>query len=126
VMERGVDALTEAELEFPSGLIAAIRCSMMAPTPALGFRIRGKRGSLSVSNYIGPQFGCELKTTVDSIERVEAIGGPSSYEAQLEHVLRVLQGEETAMTGAKNAIANMLVIEQVRDRAAQRSVNPGN
>jgi predicted dehydrogenase len=120
IMDRGVDAVTEAELEFPSGLTATIRCSMMPSSLALGFRISGERGSLSVSNYIGPQFGCELKTNIDGTERIEVVGGPSSYDAQLEHVVRVLRGEEAAVTGGNDAIANMLVIEQIRDLAAQR------
>lgn len=118
-MERGVDAMTEAELEFPSGLIATIRCSMTAPKVALGFRIRGERGTLSISNYIAPQWGCELKTTIDGVEHVETVGGPSSYEAQLEHVVRVLRGEERPVTGGNDAIANMLVIEKIRQVAAQ-------
>jgi predicted dehydrogenase len=120
-MERGVDALTEAELEFPSGLVATIRCSMTAQKVALGFHIRGERGTLSVSNYIAPQWGCELKTTLDGIEHVESIGGPSSYEAQLEHVVRVLRGGEPTVTGGQDAIANMRVIEKIRQLAAQRS-----
>jgi len=114
----GVDSETEAKLLFPDNIRASIRCSMISKKMALNLRIQGTRGTLEISNYIAPHLGCEFKTRIDGHENTVAVSGPTTFEAQLAHVIEVLRGRVSPLTGGEDAIKNMNVVEAVKKAAA--------
>lgn len=110
----GVESQAWAMLEFPSGVQAEIWCSMQAPQIAWDLEIVGEYGHLTLSNFVAPQYGCELRAVIHDHATKEVIEGPATYDAQLAHVADVLLNDAPMLTGGDDAIANMRVIDQVR------------
>jgi predicted dehydrogenase len=109
----GVDVDISAELEFPGGAPAHLACSMISPTLSAPLRIEGERGSLEIINYMAPQRGGRFTTTIDGQTQTRPTDGPTSYEAQLIHLARVLRGETKPLTGGADAVANMAAIDAI-------------
>src|SRR5262249_30485635 len=96
----GVAAEASAQLAFPDRVNAEMHCSMVASAKILSLEVVGDRGGLALSNYIAPQFGCVLSMVVEGAATGLAVGGvPSSYAAQLAHVVAVLRGGGEPLTG---------------------------
>jgi predicted dehydrogenase len=118
-VRRGVDTETKAELRFPTGLVAQLGCSMISE----GFRARlvvqGERGALQINNFILPQGGCRFVTVIDGRQEVRPVDGPSTFAAQLDHVVEVVRGGATPLTGGADSVATMAVIDQIK-RASGR------
>lgn len=110
----GVEAQAWATLQFPSGVQAEIWCSMQAPKIAWDLEIVGEHGHLALSNFVAPQYGCELRTEIHEHATKEIIDGPSTYDAQLAHVTDVLLRNEPMLTGGADAVANMRVLDEIR------------
>lgn len=116
----GTIVFAEAELEFPQGVTGRMRGAMILPDPAIPprewwIRITGERGRIEVSNFIAPHlFGCEFVSEIDGVLRCEHVTGPTTYEAQLAHVVDVFHGRAEPMTGGRDAIANMALIDAIR------------
>ena len=113
VLERGVDVETRAGLRFGE-VTATMACAMNATTPAARLTLTGTRGTLDIINFLAPQMGCAFTVTVDGVSRQEDTAGPSTYEAQLAHVVDVLTNGAAPLTGGADAVANMTVIDAVR------------
>ena len=113
VLERGVDVETRAVLRFGE-VPATVACAMNATTPAARLTLTGTRGTLDIINFLAPQMGCQFTVTVDGVARQEDTAGPSTYEAQLAHVVDVLLNGATPLTGGADAVATMAVIDAVR------------
>lgn len=120
----GVEAQAWATLDFPSGAQAEIWCSMQAPKIAWDLEIIGESGKLTLSNFVAPQYGCELRTEIHDHAAREVIDGPSTYDAQLAHVTDVLLNHAPTLTGGADAVANMRVTDEVR-ALARREANIG-
>ena len=118
VLERGVDEETRAMLRF-GDLPADLYTAMNGTTRAAVVTLTGTRGQLEITNFVAPQIGCAFTVTVDGVTRQEDTAGPTTYEAQLAHVVDVLVNGATPLTGGADAVANMAVIDAVR--AASRS-----
>jgi predicted dehydrogenase len=116
-MWEGVDATTSAELVFPGGAPGSLHCSMVAERFDATLTLQGERGTLSIRNYLGPQMGCSFRVTVDGETRQEATDGPSTYAAQLEHLVQVMRGGATPLTGGRDAIANLALMDAIRAAA---------
>ena len=84
----GVDASMTAALAFPSGARADISCSMVPET-------RDARATIGGETVEHP------------------VDGPSTYEAQLAHVVDVMAGKARPLTGGADAIANMAAIDAI-------------
>jgi predicted dehydrogenase len=110
----GVDAATRAELRFPGGLPAVLECSMMQERPVAEIIVRGERGRLHIINFVAPQLGCRFMVKIDGALRDEPVDGPSTYEAQLDHVVAVMNGRATPLTGGADAVANMTLLDAIR------------
>ena len=113
VLDRGVDVETRAALRF-GDLPATLATAMNATTPMARVTLTGTRGKLDILNFVAPQMGCSFTVTVDGVTRQEDTSGPSTYEAQLAHVVDVLVNGATPLTGGADAVANMAVIDAVR------------
>ena len=113
VLERGVDVETRAMLRF-GDLPADLYTAMNGTTRAAVVTLTGTRGQLEITNFVAPQIGCAFTVTVDGVTRQEDTAGPTTYEAQLAHVVDVLAHGATPLTGGADAVANMAVIDAVR------------
>ena len=110
----GVDATIEADLDFPNGLTGHIGASMTVEKPSAYAVITGDRGRLTISNFIAPQSGCSFVLEVDGKIQPLPTSGPSTYQAQLDHVVGVLRGTiADPLTGGSDAIANMVAIDAI-------------
>jgi predicted dehydrogenase len=116
-MRHGVDAATSAELRFPGNLAASLRCSMLAERFDASLTLTGERGELSIRNFVGPQMGCSFRVRIGEETRSEPTDGPTTYAAQLEHLVQVMQGGITPLTGGQDAIANLVLMDAIRAAA---------
>jgi len=113
VLRHGVDAEMEAELAFPSGAAAHVRSSMSGPRRD-HIVLEGERGTLRLDNFVAPQNGGRLTLTTAEGEQAWAAEGPGTYDAQMAHVVAVMQGRAQPLTGGADAVANMQVIDRMR------------
>ncbi|HEX4196521.1 MAG TPA: Gfo/Idh/MocA family oxidoreductase [Caulobacteraceae bacterium] len=116
-MWEGVDAATAAELRFPGDLAASLRCSMVAERFDASLTLTGERGQLSIRNFIGPQMGCSFRVRIGDESRSEPTDGPTTYAAQLEHLVEVMGEGTTPLTGGADAIANLELMDAIRAAA---------
>jgi len=108
----GVDATLEADLRF-GDVPAWLRCSMLAPRNDW-IEIEGSNGSLRMNRFVSPQYGGNLVLTTAKGSIVEEPSGPSTYAAQLDHVVEVFRGRAEPLTGGADAIATMELIDACR------------
>ena len=116
-IENGVDVTTRAALRFPNGLQAKLQTTMKAEKHVSTFRLKGEKGSLSLSNFVQPAMGCILTITVGGKTFAEEAQGPSTYAAQLMHVGDVMRRGIKPLTGGQDAIATMECIEAIYAKA---------
>jgi predicted dehydrogenase len=108
----GVDAVLEADLRFGE-VDAWMRCSMLAPRNDW-IEIEGTEGTLRMNRFVSPHYGGNLVLTTAKGVIEEQPSGPSTYAAQLDHVVRVFRGDATPLTGGADAIATMMLIDACR------------
>src|SRR3712207_74619 len=82
----GVDEWLDADLHFPSGATAAVRCSMVHPDRDFSLRIVGTRGEATAPAFVEPNRDDRVLVLVRGRagERTEHRGTRSSYTYQLE------------------------------------------
>ena len=113
----GVDASTAATLAFPGVAKATLHCSMVSPHKAKTLRIIGAEGVIALSNFVVPHTGSAFILEAPGVSVRRELGGPSTFEAQLDHVLAVLRGDAAPLTGGDDAVANATVIANIRELA---------
>jgi predicted dehydrogenase len=113
VFDGRVDTKIAAELAFAGGVSASVGCAMITDAIAATLTLEGDRGRLEITPFIAPQRRGRLTTTIDGQTTVREASGPSSYEAQLIHLGEVLAGQAAPLTGGKDAVANMTVIDAI-------------
>jgi predicted dehydrogenase len=116
-MQHGVDATTAAELRFPGDLASSLRCSMVAERFDATLTLEGEKGRLTIRNFIGPQMGCSFRVWIGEDMRQEPTDGPTTYAAQLEHLVQVMHHGATPLTGGADAIANLGLMDAIRAAA---------
>jgi predicted dehydrogenase len=116
---RGVDAETEATLKFPSGFTGRVRCSMTPERFRAQLRVHGDRGWLRIKNFIAPQIGCRFTTFIDGREEIRPVDGPSTFEAQMQHVVDVLSHAVRPLTGGPDSVANMAVMDMIKQSSGR-------
>jgi len=116
-MRHGVDAAATASLRFKDGLEGRLACSMLAERFEANLTLRGERGTLSIRNFVGPQMGCSFRVTIGEETRAEPTDGPSTYAAQLAHLVAVMEQGATPLTGGADAIANLTLLDAIRAHA---------
>jgi predicted dehydrogenase len=110
----GVDAETEAELRFPSGIEAKVSCGMDGEGFKAFLNVEGARGVMRVTNPLAPHMGHALQIRVGGEERNETVEGPSTFAAQLEAVVGALRDGRAFPLAADDPIKSMAVIDAVR------------
>lgn len=121
--ESGVDVAMRAVLEFPGGVRARLSSSMSEDLPeGLDARlvIIGERGVIRVSNPLAPHHGNEIVVETAAGRSSEELAGDTTYAYQLRHVADVLQGRAEPLTGGRDAVAGMRVLDAIYRLAGLR------
>jgi len=118
VEQHGVDASAWARLGF-DGFEAEIDTSMITDYRAASLTLVGERGQMEIVNYLAPQIGCRFTVTVDGESREEPSDGPTTYAAQLEHLVEVMAGRTEPLTGGADAIRMMTALDAIKAKAAR-------
>jgi predicted dehydrogenase len=116
-VRHGVDAATSATLRFPGGIAGTLSCSMVEDRFVAEVVIDGEHGRLRIINFVAPQMGCRFTVEIGESVRTEPTEGPSTYAAQMDHVVDVMNGRFPALTGGADAIANMVLMDAIRAAA---------
>jgi predicted dehydrogenase len=109
-MKNGTERTMELELEFPSGITANIKSSFWS-MPKVYAEFKGTNGVLRINNFIVPSLYNKIAVKTPELDLNLKIKAPTTYECQLNHVVKVLRGEATPLTGGEDAIANMQVLD---------------
>lgn len=114
----GIDLLTEAELEFPGGIPARLKASMK---PEQKFKallaIKGSEGILRATNPLHPSRGHSISIQRGGKITRYSVSGETTYDYQLAHMLDVIAGRATPLTGGEDAVANMAMIDAIHEAA---------
>lgn len=114
--ESGVDTAMGAELVFPSGIVANIRCSMSEKLPDridAYLKVIGEKGSLAAENPLAPQMGHELILESDGHDVSETFDRSTTYLYQLRHIVDVIEDASMQVTGGADAVNNMRVLDAI-------------
>ena len=120
--QHGVDAAATARLGF-DGFEAEMETSMIAGRRGASLTLVGERGQMEIVNYLAPQIGCRFTVTVDGQTREEPSDGPTTYAAQLEHLVEVMAGRTQPLTGGEDAIDMMAALDAIKAKAEREAVN---
>lgn len=112
--EHGVDLVTEANLEFPGGVPAKVRTSMM---PGQRFKallaLQGSDGVLVARNPLHPSLGSSITIRRGLSIKRYSVEGQTTYDHQLAHMIDVMKTNTPPLTGGADAVANMALIDAV-------------
>ncbi|MFD1715462.1 Gfo/Idh/MocA family protein [Amnibacterium flavum] len=118
----GADQSIEAQLEFPSGATATIVTSMDGPLEAT-LSLTGSTGTATIDSLVFPSSGHSVTQTVDGVDRQFTVAGLTTYDHQLDAVLRALETGEKLPTEGADIVANMALIDAIYEAAGfDRSV----
>jgi predicted dehydrogenase len=121
-----VDRWMRAELSFADGRSGRVECSLLsAKLLAVRARAIGSRGELDVLNPIAPHLFHRLRVRADGKSRSERVPGEATYTHQLRAFAAHVAGGPRMSTDARDAVANMRVIDAVYDRAGMRRRGAG-
>jgi predicted dehydrogenase len=113
-----VDRWMRAELRFADGRTARITCALLSSALlCLGARVWGSAGTLRVFNPIAPQYFHRLTVRTAEGVRREKVAGDATYTHQLRAFARHVRSGEPITTDARDAVANMRVIDAVYRKA---------
>ena len=126
--ESGVDVEMEAVLGFPGGARAEVRAAMSRKSGEesaggldAGLELTGERGKLTVVNPVSPHMGHELVIEAAGDTTREEVAGETSFAHQLCHVIGVLHGKVEPLTGGRDAVASMRVLDAIYRAAGMRA-----
>lgn len=110
----GADLGMEAELAFDGGVTAFVVANMVEGVPVRSaLTLEAERGRLVVDNMVFPSAGHSIRLEVDGVPRVSTVAGQTTYDHQLDAVLRALRTGEPLPTEGDDPIANMAVIDAI-------------
>jgi predicted dehydrogenase len=108
----GVDEWLHADLRFPSGATATVRCSMVHPDRDFSLRIVGTRGEATAPAFVEPDRDDRVLVRTPDGARTEHLGTRSSYTFQLEAFIAAVRGGAPVPTGPDDAVATMTLIDR--------------
>ncbi|SDN97071.1 Gfo/Idh/MocA family protein [Geodermatophilus sp. DSM 45219] len=108
----GVDEWLDADLRFPSGATATVRCSMVHPDRDFSLRVVGTRGEASAPAFVEPNRDDRVLVRTAAGERTEHLGTRSSYTYQLEAFAAAVRGGPPVPTGPDDAVATMTLVDR--------------
>jgi predicted dehydrogenase len=109
-----VDRWIRAELRFPGGCTGRVTASLFsARLVAVTARVEGSRGEMRVLNPLAPHFYHSLKVVKPGSTTRERLAGDSTYTHQLRAFVEHVRGGARMSSDARDAIANMRVIDAI-------------
>lgn len=112
--EPNVDRCMEAYLQFPGGVTAHLFCSLFSWVLLRSrARIRGRHGHLLICNPFQPHRYHRLVVQGPGGRVVERVDGETTYIHQLRAFARAVRAAEPVPTDARDAVANMRVIDSI-------------
>ena len=114
----GVDRWMRADFRFADGRTGRITCSLFSST-LLRARalVRGDAAEMIVTNPIAPHLFHRLRLRSSGGTLTESVAGRATYTHQLEAFVRAVRGGSSLPTDARDAVANMRVIDAVYEAA---------
>jgi predicted dehydrogenase len=107
----GVDEWVQADFEFPSGVVAAVRVHMAADERRVSCRLVGSLSEAIAPCFVIPSLDDRVIVRTAGGEQVEELGRRSSYTFQLEALARHLRQSARLPFGVDDAVANMELID---------------
>lgn len=107
----GVDETTTAELSYEDGSRATIRTSMVGDADARTLTASAANGHVRALNPLHPYEGNRLTWDVDGQAGEEEVDGPTTFAAQLESFVSVVEDGADQLVTGEDSIANMTVID---------------
>ena len=109
-----VDRYMRAELRFPDGRTARVTASLFsAQLLAIKAWVQGSGGEMHVFNPLAPHFYHSLKVAKPGKTTRERIRGDATYTHQLRAFAEHVRGGVPMSSDARDAIANMSVIDAI-------------
>jgi predicted dehydrogenase len=113
-----VDRCMTADFQFLDGRTGRITCSLFSSALVrASARVRGDQGEMAVLNPIAPHLYHHLKIRSPRRTGKERVSGRATYVHQLEAFVKLLCDGTPMATDARDAIANMRVIDAIYEKA---------
>ena len=112
----GTDESIEAELLFPSGILATVTASMAAGLPLSStLVIEGDDGTLSIDNLVFPSNGHSIRelSLATGVERISTVAGRTTYDHQLDAVVAAISTGAPTLTEGADILGNARTIEAI-------------
>lgn len=110
----GVDLSVAADLMFPNGMSGRIETSMAMDVPVTAtLKIIGETGEIMVINPLAPHRGHKVTVRRGNEEWEETVDGQTTYDHQLDAMIKILNGKIGPLTGGRDAVANMHLIDEI-------------
>lgn len=107
---RGVDASTDALLEFSDGRVASVHGSLDAAAEE-GAVISGAKGRMTLARPFVPGWApTEIVVETDAGTSVHAVAGANHYLHMLEHAEALVRDPELALAPAEDGVDNVAVL----------------
>lgn len=107
----GVDDTTVGVMRFSDGSVGRIRCSMSAAGDIRTLEAEASNGWVCADNPLHPYEGNRLAWDIEGSFGEEEVPGPTTFEAQLESFVAVVEDGGPQVVTAEDSIANMEVID---------------
>ena len=116
-----IDRWMRAQLEYPDGVRGTVTCALFsARLLDISVRVTGDDGTLRVFNPTRPQSFHRLVVRTADGRRRERFPGEGSYSRQLRAFVAAVRDGGPVLTSARDAIANMELIDAVYDAAGMK------
>ncbi|MGZ6973487.1 MAG: Gfo/Idh/MocA family protein [Acidimicrobiia bacterium] len=115
-----VDRWMRAELSYSDTLTGTMTCALFSSTLLkIRVKVTGDRGSLSVFNPTGPQFGYRMTVRQGGAKRRVRVDGAKkpTYSYQLEAFAAAVLRGQPVLTPPADSVANMRVVDAVYEAA---------
>lgn len=110
----GVDAATDALLEFPSGVVASVHGSLASPFEQRVV-VAGERGRLVMDRPFVPGWDAvEVVVERDGAREVHAVSGANHFLHMIEHVAAASRDPARALAPAEDGVANVAACAAIR------------
>lgn len=120
-----IDREMTAELAFPGGATGRVECGILSWKVVRSYlRVWGDAGEIEVLNPFQPHRWHSLKIRRGGQARREQIQGETTFYYQLKAFIEAIQKGEPMITSARDAVANMAVIDAIYEKAGMAKREP--
>jgi predicted dehydrogenase len=117
----GVDRAMSVSFRFPDGATGQATCSMWSRRLlGISARVTGDAGSLTVFNFVAPQFFHRLRVRTARRRWSERVPGEPTYTCQLRAFAAAVRDGTSVLTPARDAVVTMGLIDDAYRAAGLR------